>query len=810
MPRPTRLVLLLVLIGAATGCGSRRPTVRPVPPRTPQEIAAGDTSSPARTGQRPLRPYDRVITTDARTQRGLFIVHREGERLYFEIPRAELGRDMLLLRRAAAGQATTGSQVVRWERRGNRVLLRERAFNVAADTMHAISRAVATMTEGVILAAFDLETWGPDSAAVIDATRLFTTNITGVAAVNGVVPDRTFLETALAFESNIEVEATQTGIAPPQPAFPGVPPTAGARPETRTVRAHWSLLRLPETPMMPRLHDRRVGWFHTTVVDYGRPEHEAVSRRYIHRFRLEKKDPDAEVSEPVKPIVYWIDPATPGWLVPWMRAAVEEWRPAFEAAGFRNAIEARIPPPNDSTWSMHDARHSVIYWRPSTVANATGTQIVDPRSGEILRAEVNMYHNILSLMRSWYFIQASPLDPRARTFPFPDSLMGRLVQNVVAHEVGHSLGFPHNHKASSLIPADSVRSAAFVQRMGHSPSVMDYARFNYVAQPEDGIPLESLVPRVGPYDRFAVMWGHKPIPGASTPDDELPTLERWASAQDTAPYLRFSTEGAFNDPGDQTEAIGDADAVKSSTLALRNLERVAEWLLPAAEQPGRDYTLVRELYDETVAQWGRYMGHVASAVGGADSQERYGTGPRFTPLSRERQREAVRFLTRNAFTVPSWFTDRELLRRLEPAGGLARVRSAQTRVLNSLFAESRLGRLIEYEATAASPDEAYTIADLLTDLRAGVWTELENGRPRINVYRRNLQRAYLDAAGRLLSPPAGATSGVASDARALVRGELVELRSAIRAAIPRAADANTRLHLTDLELEIGRVLEPDR
>jgi hypothetical protein len=573
------------------------------------------------------------------------------------------------------------------------------------------------------------------------------------------------------------------------------------------------MMRLPATPMMPRLYDRRVGWFTTSVLDYGRPEHEAVRRSYIHRFRMEKRDPAAAVSESVKPIVFWIDPSTPAWLVPWISAGVEEWRPAFEEAGFRNAISAQRPAAGDTTWSMHDARYSMIYWRPSTFPNATGGQIVDPRSGEILKAEVNMYHNIMSLMRSWYFIQASPLDARARSLPFPDSLMGRLVQNVVAHEVGHALGFPHNLKASSMYPADSVRSPSFVRRMGHSPSVMDYARFNYVAQPEDSVPVETLMPRVGPYDRFAVMWGHRPIDDARSPDDELPTLDRWASAQDTLPWLRFSTEGAFNDPGDQTEAVGDADAVKSSTLALKNLDRVMAYLLPAAERPGRDYTLVRELYDEAVTQWSRYMGHVAAVVGGADAQERYGTGPRFAPLPRARQREAVRFLGNNAFRTPRSFTDPALLRRLEPVGVVARIRSAQASVLNSLLMDARLARLIEYEALAASPDEAYTVADLLGDLRASIWSELSDSRVRVDVYRRNLQRAYIEVVARYLVTPTGVrigAVGAASDARALLRGDLIELRLAIRSAVSRAGDANTRLHLRDLDHEMGMVLEPAR
>jgi hypothetical protein len=648
-------------------------------------------------------------------------------------------------------------------------------------------------------------------------TRLFTTNLPDFAAVSSVAGDRSFLEDVRVFPGNIEVIATQTGIVTPSAELPGAVPRPVTRPEMRSVRANWSMLRLPEQPMMPRLFDRRVGWFSTPVIDYGRPDHETVTRRYIHRFRLEKHAPAAVVAEPLQPIVFWIDPATPDWLVHFVRAGVEEWQPAFEEAGFRNAIVAREAPVDDPSWSMHDARRSMIYWRPSTIPNATGGQIVDPRSGEIIKAEVNMYHNIIALMRNWYFIQASPLDERARSFPYPDSLMGRLVQNVVAHEVGHALGLPHNMKASSMYPADSVRSAAFVKRMGHSPSVMDYARFNYVAQPEDALPLESLVPGVGPYDRFAVAWGHTPVDGARSPDDELPTLAQWAGVQDTIPWLRFSTEGAVNDPGDQTEAVGDADAVRSTTLALRNLEQAMSYLLPAAEQPGQDYSLARELYNEAIVQWGRYMGHVSSLVGGAESRESLGTGERFQPVDRGRQTEAVRFLAREAFRAPAYFTDPALLRRLEPEGVVARLRSAQTAVLADLLAERRLARLIEYEAFATKDAPAYTIADLLTDLRAGVWSELSERSVQVDVFRRNLQRTYIETLARQVA--AGSTaravantasSGIsvanASDARAMLRGELIELHRAVADAIPRAADANTRLHLRDLEAEISGVL----
>ncbi|MCI0436292.1 MAG: zinc-dependent metalloprotease [Gemmatimonadetes bacterium] len=796
------------------------------PPAQAGQDTAGGAGPRAATPQ--PRPYNRVITPEARTVAGLFKAHRIGDRLYFEIPRAELDREMIVVTRTVSGGSGTAvspggaNLFVQFERDGNRIRLRRNTYQVAADSEQSIARAVDAIRYGPIIASFNVESWGPDSSAVIEVTRLFTTNITEFAVVNAPQADRSYVERVAAYPENVNVEATQTGTQAPQtgPVQPGG--GAGARPQTVTLRVSWSFLRLSEIPMMPRLHDKRVGYINSTFIDYSRPEHEATERRFIHRFRLEKQNPQAAVSDPVEPIVFWIDPATPDWLVPWVRRGVEAWRPAFDGAGFSNAITARTAPTpeEDPDWSMHDARHSMIYWRPSTIANATGGQTVDPRSGQILKAEVNMYHNVMSLLRDWYFTQVGPLDARARKLPLPDSLMGRLVEYVVAHEVGHAIGYPHNMKASAMYPADSVRSASFLRRMGgHVATLMDYSRFNYVAQPEDNIPPALLIPDVGPYDRFVVMWGHRPIPGARSPDDERPTLDQWARMQDTIPWFRFTTDDSPNDPFNLTEAVGDQDAVKSSTLGLRNLQRVMDMMLDAAEKPGEDYTLLEGLYDNAVSQWGRYNSHVAAIVGSAETQEKYGTGPRFTPTSRARQQEALRYLSEHAFRVPDWLLADDILRRIEAEGVVNRVRSAQSGVVNSVLGAARLNRLVEYEALSPA-GTTYTIADLIGDLESGIWSELTASRVRIDVFRRNLQRACIEAIERVLYPPRPATQpagppglpGAAplapSDARPALRGHLVELDRRVESAIGRAADGMTRLHLRDIRLEIERLLDP--
>lgn len=769
--------------------------------------------------------YEDVITDEAVTKVGLFTTHQIGDDLYFEIPLNELGEDMLLLPRTVSTSAATGgfvggggTQVVYWERRGDQILFRNKNFSVQSEPDQPIFRRVTEMQGHTIIGAFDIETFSPDSSAVVvNVTSLYTSNNPEMRSIQGIQRDRTYIDHVAAFPENIEVEAVQTGLVrPPAPAGRGGGAGAGGQQQqvSQTDRRHWSMMKLPEDPMMPRWHDARVGYISSTFVDYGDPAHRAEEKRFIRRHRLEKANPDAEMSDPVEPIIYWIDPATPEWLKPWVKKGVDEWQVAFEAAGFTNAIRGEYAPTpeEDPDWSMYDLRHSVVYWRPSTVANATGGQVIDPRTGEILKGEVNMYHNVLNLLRNWYFIQVSPLDERAQTLPLPDSLMGRLLEYVVTHEIGHAIGFPHNMKASAQYPADSLRSATWLEEMGHVSTLMDYSRFNYVAQPEDNIPVELLVPEVGPYDIWAVKWGYSVIPGASTPDEEFPMLDEWASMQDTIPWLRFTTSDSPNDPANQTEAVGDGNAVESSMLALRNLNRVMDSLIDVAEQPGQDYSILDELYGNAVSQWSRYMGHVASAVGGAETQERLGTGPRFDPLSEAQQREAVAFLAENALQTPEMFIRPEILWRIEAVGTIDRIRQGQSRVLNTVMNTGRLNRLVEYEALADDGD-SYTVAELMEDLRDAVWGELDESSIEVDVYRRNLQRSYVETIASRLAPPAttgGQGTQLDSDVRAVLRGELRELDEMIGGVEGRASDDMTRLHLADVRAEIARILSPDQ
>ena len=456
-----------------------------------------------------IRPYERVVTKEAKSDDGIFTVHRIKDRVLYEIPKDKLGREFLWVSQIAkttlgagyGGQAA-GNRVVKWERRGDRILLRAVSYDVVADPKAPIARAVEAANNNPILMAFNVEAEGKDGTAVIDVTRLFTTDVTefsGRTRVGARTFDasRSFVDRTVSFPENIEVEATHTYNNPPVEAGAGGrggPPAPGGRggapalrPGSHSVVMHYSMVLLPEKPMQPRLFDERVGYFSTARIDYSQDEHRAPQRRFITRWRLEKKDPNAAMSEPVKPIVYWIDPATPAKWIPYMKKGVESWQPAFEAAGFKNAIIAKEAPTaqQDPDWSPEDARYSVIRWLPSTIENASGPHVHDPRSGEILETDIQFYHNVMNLARNWYFVQVGALDPRAKTLPLPDDLMGQLVQYVAAHEVGHTLGFQHNMKASSMYPAAKVRDAKWVKENGHTPTLMDYSRFNYVAQPED-------------------------------------------------------------------------------------------------------------------------------------------------------------------------------------------------------------------------------------------------------------------------------------------------------------------------------------
>jgi len=804
------------------------------------------------------RPYSSVITDKAITHNGLFKTHKVDDHYYFEIPDSILNRDILVVARIAKAGAEVrvadgyagdqiGSTVIRFEKGpGNRIFLRKISYaTYSPDSTKAMYQAVQRSNIQAIAAAFNIAAYSPDKeGSVIDVTDYINSDneIFFFSSPQGkqrlrmgnLQADRSYINNIRSFKTNVEISTVKTYALTAQ-VIPGRPATpqagGGAAPSgSVTVELNTSLLILPKVPMKPRFFDPRIGYFTTGYTDFDANPQGIKDIEMIARWRLEVRPEDmakykaGELVVPKKQIVYYIDPATPKKWVPYLIAGIEDWQKAFEAAGFKKAIIARVAPTakEDSTWSLDDAAHSVIVYKPSETENASGPHISDPRSGEILETHINWYHNVMKLVHDWYMIQTAAVDPRARKMEFDDKLMGDLIRFVSSHEVGHTLGLRHNWGSSSTVPVEKLRDKVYVEAHGHTPSIMDYARFNYVAQPEDNIGPKGLYPRIGDYDKWAIEWGYKVLPGVGGGKAEVPILNKMAVERLKDRRLWFGTESNPDDPHSQNEDLGD-DAMKASDYGIKNLKRILVKLPEWTREENEGYENLDNMYKQLTAQFNRYMGHVAKNIGGIyenpKTVEQSGVIYEYTPAAT--QKEAMDFLNRQLFTTPTWLLDEHILSDIGETPVQVIYRS-QEGVLNRLITAHTLNKLLAGEA--ADGPSAYKITDFFDDMQNSIFTEVKNKQP-VDIYRRNLQKLYVSKLIELVKPKAPAPATVVAvparrgaggppreleetDAISVAKGQLRAINNMIRAALPGETDTMTTYHLQDLSDRITEALDP--
>jgi hypothetical protein len=769
-----------------------------------------------------FKSYDKVITSEAITDEGLFKTHQVGEDFFYEIPNKMLDKDLLWVTRIAqipsnlgGGYMNAGSktnqQVVSWQRFQDKILLKVKSYSeVALDSTAAINNSVKVNNYEPTMYAFDIMAFDEDSTAtVIDVTKFFSTDVPSISGlspglrkaykVRGLDKDRSFINSIKSFPENIEVKQDVT--------FTAAEPPSNGSVGSISMQVNQSMILLPKEPMQPRLYDPRVGFFTVNQIDYSSAALKADEKTYIRRWRLEPKDPEAyargELVEPVKPIIYYLDPGTPESLKEYIKQGIEDWQKPFETAGFKNAIIARDAPTleEDPEFSPEDIRYSVVRYVASTTRNAVGPSVSDPRSGEIIESDIIWYHNHLRSYRNRYLLETGAANPSARTLNTNAEEIGEMMRQVIAHEVGHALGFPHNMAASYAYNVEDYRDGDFTQKNGIAASLMDYARYNYIAQPGD----ENIrfVRQMGPYDHYATNWGYRVIPNATSPKQETKTLNDWIMEKAGDPKYKFGRQSSRFDPQSQTEAIGN-DPIKASAYGIKNLKYVAKNLPEWTSDQTNNYDDLEELYGELLGVYSRYVGHVVTNVGGVneDLKKPLQSGTVYSTVDKNTQKESVEWIQENVFDTPTWLVDKQILQNINPDGYFEVLRSVQTRHLNSLLSFDRIGRLINSETVDT---DYYAAIDLLQDLRMGMFS-----RSTIDIYKRNLQRAFVDRLEYLMTTaPSRSDYNVAqSDVRALVRGELNTLQSTLLRKRNATTNKVDRYHYEDLLARVELILNP--